>query len=137
MREQDPKKRIKNFDEVAMGYLAAEAIEEAKRCIQCKKPLCVAGCPVEINIPGFIQAIKESRFEDAVKIIKERNSLPAVCGRVCPQEDQCEKVCVLGRKKTAVNIGALERFAADYEREHKDKFPPPVMNGTPKGLKVA
>lgn len=119
MREQDPKERIKNFREVPYGYSRAEAVKEASRCLQCKNPPCVKGCPVEINIPKFILAIKEERFSDALKIIKETNNLPSVCGRVCPQEDQCEKLCILEKKGNPINIGSLERFAADYGRENK------------------
>jgi len=114
MRKQDSKTRIKNFDEVALGFGEEEAVAEAKRCLVCKKPKCVAGCPVEIDIPGFIVKIKERDFEGAVRILRDKNSLPAVCGRVCPQEDQCEKECSLGKKDRAINIGALERFAADW-----------------------
>jgi len=115
MKKQDPKERIKNFEEVASGFTEEEAVKEAKRCLMCKKPSCVAGCPVEINIPGFIKAIEKRNFDDALNLLKEKNSLPAVCGRVCPQEDQCEKMCLLGKKGKAINIGALERFAADRE----------------------
>ncbi len=115
MREQNPKERIKNFDEVALGYTEKEALNEASRCLICKKPLCVSGCPVEIDIPGFIKAIRERKFDEAAKVLKEKNSLPAVCGRVCPQEDQCEKMCVLGKKGKAIDIGTLERFVADWE----------------------
>jgi len=106
--------RIKDFEEVALGFNLEDAIEEAKRCIQCKNPKCVGGCPVEIDIPGFIRLIAAGDIEGAIKKIKEKNSLPAICGRVCPQEDQCEKVCILNIKGKSVAIGALERFAADY-----------------------
>jgi glutamate synthase (NADPH/NADH) small chain len=112
--KQGPKERIKNFFEVALGFSKKEAEEEAKRCLQCKEPLCVKGCPVEIDIPAFIKLIKEGEPEKALKKIKEKNALPAVCGRVCPQENQCEAVCVLNKKKIAINIGALERYAADH-----------------------
>lgn len=115
MKKQKVKDRIKNFDEVALGYSKKEAVEEAKRCLNCKKAKCVAGCSVEIDIPGFIMKIKESDFEGASRILREKNSLPAVCGRVCPQEDQCEKECILGKKDKPINIGALERFAADWK----------------------
>lgn len=118
MKKQDPKLRIKNFDEVALGYTEDKALKEAKRCLICKKPSCVAGCPVEINIPGFISKIKERDFEAAVRMLREKNSLPAVCGRVCPQEDQCEKECIMGKKGKPINIGSLERFAADWEIVH-------------------
>ncbi len=120
MREQNPKERIKNFKEVPYGYTKEEAIAEAARCLQCKTSPCVKGCPVEINIPKFILAIKEERFKDAIKIIKETNNLPAVCGRVCPQEDQCEKVCVLAKAGKPINIGSLERFAADWGMKNKN-----------------
>lgn len=119
MREQDPKIRITNFKEVPLGYSKEEAVAEASRCLQCKTHPCVTGCPVEVNIPGFIRAIKEQRFADAITIIKKTNNLPAVCGRVCPQEDQCEKLCVLGKAGTAINIGSLERFAADWARQER------------------
>ncbi|MDI3519708.1 MAG: glutamate synthase small chain [Caldanaerobacter sp.] len=113
MREQDPKVRIKNFDEVALGY-TEEAILEASRCLQCPNPTCVAGCPVHVRIPEFIKAITERKFEEAYKIITSTNSLPAVCGRVCPQEEQCEKNCILNRIGKPIAIGRLERFVADY-----------------------
>jgi glutamate synthase (NADPH/NADH) small chain len=108
-------KRRRNFDEVALGYSPDEAMREAQRCIQCKHPFCVEGCPVHVQIPQFIKLIAEGRFEDAAQKIKETNNLPAVCGRVCPQEEQCEARCVLNRKGQSVAIGRLERFAADYQ----------------------
>ncbi|MFH0860692.1 MAG: NADPH-dependent glutamate synthase [Candidatus Altiarchaeota archaeon] len=114
MREQEPEKRAKNFKEVALGYTPEEAVLEAKRCIQCGK--CVPGCPVGIDIPGFIKFIKEKKFEEACGRIKEDNCLPAVCGRVCPQETQCEELCVLGIKDEPVAIGRLERFASEYAK---------------------
>lgn len=117
MPEQEPKIRAKNFDEVTLGYSAETAIEEAKRCLNCKNPLCRQGCPVEVNIPAFIRHIKEGAFEDALTEIKTVNSLPAVCGRVCPQEGQCEKHCVLAKRGDSVAIGRLERFVADYGME--------------------
>ncbi len=106
---------IKNFFEVALGFSEEEAIKEASRCLQCKNAPCMKGCPVGIDIPAFIQLIKEGKRKEALAKLKEKNNLPAVCGRVCPQEDQCEAVCVLNKKKIPINIGALERFAADYE----------------------
>lgn len=112
---QDPKERIKNFFEVALGFSKEEAEKEAMRCLQCKEPLCVKGCPVEIDIPSFIKLIKEGKRKEALQKIKEKNNLPAVCGRVCPQENQCEAACILNKKKMPINIGALERYAADYE----------------------
>jgi glutamate synthase (NADPH/NADH) small chain len=115
MPKQTPWERVKNFDEVALGYPEPLAVEEASRCLQCKKPLCNQGCPVGIDIPGFIECIVEGNFADGVKKIKETNALPAICGRVCPQEEQCEKTCVLGHKKAPVAIGRLERFLADWE----------------------
>jgi len=111
---QDPQVRAHNFDEVALGYTQETAIEEAKRCLQCKKPLCITGCPVEVLIPDFIKKIAEGDFEESAKILKIKNSLPAVCGRVCPQEAQCESKCILGIKGESVAIGRLERFAADF-----------------------
>ncbi len=113
MPEQDPKERAGNFLEVALGYSAELAVMEAERCLQCKKPKCVEGCPVSVPIPEFVQAIKEKDFEKAIDIIKSRNLLPAVCGRVCPQESQCEELCIVGKKNEPVGIGRLERFAAD------------------------
>ncbi len=115
MPRQDPKVRAHNFDEVALGYSKELALQEASRCIECKKKPCVAGCPVEVDIPGFIGLIKREDFLGAIHKIKETNSLPAVCGRVCPQEDQCEKLCTLGIKGEPVAVGRLERFVADYE----------------------
>lgn len=115
MPEQDPKARAKNFDEVALGYGEEDAVAEANRCLSCKVPLCRKGCPVEIDIPAFIKEIKERNFDGAIKEIKKVNSLPAVCGRVCPQEEQCEKYCVLAKRGESVAIGRLERFAADYD----------------------
>ncbi len=119
MPEQAPSVRAKNFDEVPLGQNAETAQKEASRCIQCKKPLCVEGCPVSVDIPGFIKRIKDGDFTAAISKIWEKNGLPAVCGRVCPQEMQCEGKCVLGKKGDPVAIGNLERFAADYERKTK------------------
>lgn len=121
--EQDPIKRIKNFNEVALGYTKEQAIKEASRCLQCKKPSCIEGCPVEIDIPAFIKEIKNGDFDEAIKIIKDKNSLPAICGRVCPQETQCEELCVLSKKGEPVAIGRLERFAADWERKRGINIP--------------
>jgi len=114
MPEQDPKVRARNFDEVALGYSEEDAVAEADRCLNCKVPQCRKGCPVEVDIPAFISKIKEKDFAGAISKIKESNGLPAVCGRVCPQENQCEKYCVLAKKGESVAIGRLERFAADY-----------------------
>lgn len=113
-RLQDPAERIKNFLEVALGYTKEEALAEAKRCLLCKDPQCVKGCPVQIDIPSFIKLLREDKPQEALVKIKEKNNLPAVCGRVCPQEDQCEAMCILNKKKFPINIGALERYAADY-----------------------
>lgn len=147
LREQPPKKRIKNFNEVPYGYSPEEAILEAKRCLQCKKALCVSGCPVEIDIAGFIKAIAEGDFDKSIKILKDKNVLPAICGRVCPQEEQCEKVCTLSKVGEPVAIGRLERFIADWEAaQGKVKIPPPtpstgkkvaVVGSGPAGLTVA
>jgi glutamate synthase (NADPH/NADH) small chain len=147
MPEQPPEERKHNFDEVPYGYPPETAVVEATRCIQCKKPKCVEGCPVEIDIPGFIKLIAEREFAAAARKLKEANALPAICGRVCPQEDQCEKVCVTGIKGEPVAIGRLERFAADWEREHNlielPEIAPPtgkrvaIVGAGPAGLTVA
>lgn len=115
MPKQEPFERIRNFDEVALGFTEALAREEAGRCLKCKKPTCRKGCPVGIDIPAFIQCVSEGDFSSGIKKIKETNALPAVCGRVCPQEEQCESKCILGKKGGAVGIGRLERFLADWE----------------------
>jgi glutamate synthase (NADPH/NADH) small chain len=135
MPEQEPKVRAKNFDEVPFGYNPELAKLEASRCLQCKKPACVPGCPVSIDIPAFIEMILQEDFVGAARKLKEMNSLPAVCGRVCPQEDQCEKVCILGKKGEPVGIGRLERFAADFDRAHGEFIMPPMA--APTGKKVA
>ncbi|HUS89951.1 MAG TPA: NADPH-dependent glutamate synthase [Desulfosporosinus sp.] len=143
---QDPLVRAHNFDEVALGYTQETAVEEAKRCLQCKKPLCITGCPVEVLIPDFIKKIAEGDFEESAKVLKLKNSLPAVCGRVCPQEAQCESKCILGIKGESVAIGRLERFAADFgmkSREAKfEKVEPSgkrvaIIGGGPAGLACA
>jgi glutamate synthase (NADPH/NADH) small chain len=118
MKERSAAERVRDFEEVPLGYTASEAIAEAKRCLGCKNPKCVAGCPVEVDIPGFLKFMAMGDFESAVKKIKETNSLPAICGRVCPQEDQCEMKCIIGLKGEPVAIGNLERFVADWERSH-------------------
>ncbi|ADE37129.1 NADPH-dependent glutamate synthase [Methanohalophilus mahii] len=123
MPEQKPKERIGNFGEVALGYTEQQAVTEATRCLECNNPQCVAGCPVNIDIPGFVSQIKNKDFERAIGILKDSNALPAICGRVCPQEEQCEKFCVLGKKGDPIAIGRLERFCADYERGAGVKFP--------------
>ncbi len=147
MPEQEPAARVKNFTEVPTGYTAETAIAEAKRCLQCKKPSCMAGCPVDVDIPGFIRLVSEGRFIEAALKLKETNALPAVCGRVCPQEDQCEKRCILGKKGEPVAVGRLERFAADFERQAgKIAIPAPakptgkrvaVVGAGPSGLTIA
>jgi glutamate synthase (NADPH/NADH) small chain len=123
MPRQDPIERRSNFNEVALGYSHEQAINEASRCIQCKKPVCIAGCPVEINIPAFIKCIAQNDMEGAISEIKSMNALPAICGRVCPQETQCEEVCVLAKKGEPVAIGRLERYAADWELNNKGTNP--------------
>jgi len=135
MPKQEPFERIRNFDEVALGYTEKLARQEASRCLGCKKPFCVAGCPVAIDIPGFVKSIVEGNFAAGVKKIKETNALPAVCGRVCPQEDQCEKVCVLGKKGDPLAIGRLERFLADWEAGSGETERPEMAPAT--GRKIA
>jgi glutamate synthase (NADPH/NADH) small chain len=134
MPKQKPEVRRRNFNEVALGYAEEQAVAEANRCLQCPKPQCVQGCPVEIDIPAFIKLIREGKFDEAVKKVKEKNSLPAICGRVCPQEGQCQKFCVLGKVGDPVNIGRLERFVADWERARGVKV---SANALPTGKKVA
>jgi len=135
MPEQAPEARAKNFDEVPFGLSREAAIKEAERCLQCKKPSCVAGCPVEVDIPGFIKLLKEGEFAKSIRKVWERNALPAVCGRVCPQEIQCEEVCIVAKKGDPVAIGNLERFVADHERMHgKGELPP---KAEPTGKKIA
>src|SRR5210317_1262973 len=125
MPEQDPQVRARNFLEVPTGYTNKMAQEEAARCLQCKKPACVQGCPVGVDIPGFIDLVTKGDITAAIRNLWSKNALPAVCGRVCPQEIQCEGLCILGKKGEPVAIGYLERFAADYERAHgKGDLPP-------------
>ena len=121
VREQDPKVRATNFEEVCYGYNQEEAVTEAARCLNCKNAKCIEGCPVNINIPGFISKVKENDIEGAYEVISESSALPAICGRVCPQESQCESKCIRGIKGDAVSIGKLERFVADYALEHDIK----------------
>ncbi|MDP8228242.1 MAG: NADPH-dependent glutamate synthase [Candidatus Electryoneaceae bacterium] len=135
MPEQKPEVRKSNFEEVPYGFTDETAILEASRCILCKNPVCIEGCPVGINIPGFIKAIQQKDFPEAIRVLKADNALPAICGRVCPQEDQCEKVCVIGIKGEPVAIGRLERFAADWEREQGEVSVPDVA--PPTGRRVA
>jgi glutamate synthase (NADPH/NADH) small chain len=135
MAEQEPAVRARNFLEVPLGYGPETARKEAERCLQCKNPGCVTGCPVGVDIPGFIRHIKEGEFTKAIRNLWAKNSLPAVCGRVCPQEIQCEANCILGKRGDPVAIGNLERFAADYERAHSSGVLPPKSEAT--GKKVA
>ena len=121
-QEQDPLERARNFDEVSFGFTPEQAVAEARRCLHCKKPMCVTQCPVSIKIPDFIAAVAREDFAEAARIIAEDSSLPAVCGRVCPQENQCEGSCILGHKGEPIAIGALERFVADWKREQKSDF---------------
>ncbi len=134
VREQDPKVRATNFDEVCLGYNKEEAMEEASRCLNCQNAQCVKGCPVSINIPGFVKEVKEGNIEKAYEVISESSALPAVCGRVCPQESQCEGKCIRGFKGEPVSIGKLERFVADYARENGIKPPAPAASN---GKRVA
>ena len=147
MPKQMPEERVRNFDEVALGYTEDLAVEEAIRCIDCKKQPCRTGCPVEVDIPGFIGRIAERDFPGAIQILKRWNALPAVCGRVCPQEEQCEKFCTIGKKHEPVSIGRLERFAADWEAAQGTaglpEIPPPtgksvaIIGAGPAGVTVA
>ena len=134
MPEQEPDVRNKNFSEVALGYTEEQAVDEAKRCLNCKNKPCVGGCPVHIDIPSFIKEMAEGRFEEAYSVISKSSSLPAVCGRVCPQETQCEQRCVRGLKGEPVGIGRLERFAADYHNKNSGEKP---KRPEPNGHKVA
>ena len=136
MPEQEPKARAKNFNEVPFGYTPELAQLEASRCLQCKKPKCIEGCPVEIEIPAFIKLISEGDFAGAARKLKERNALPAVCGRVCPQEDQCEKVCIVGKKDEPVAVGRMERFAVDWERTKGEVSIPEKAPATGKRVAV-
>ena len=134
VREQAPKVRATNFDEVCLGYNADEAMEEASRCINCKNAKCMQGCPVSINIPAFVHEVKEGNFEKAYQIISESSALPAICGRVCPQESQCEGKCIRGIKGEAISIGKLERFVADWARQNGIR---PAAPAEKNGKKVA
>ncbi len=136
MHRQAPKERAKNFDEVALGYDSDQAVREAKRCLQCRNSPCVGGCPVGINIPEIIKYVAEEKFPEAAALLKRQNALPAICGRVCPQEEQCEKLCLLGKLGEPVAIGRIERFVADWEAANKDLAglceltfePPPALH---------
>jgi len=143
--KQAPEERIHNFREVTQGYTEEQALAEASRCLTCPNPQCVKGCPVGVDIPAFIEFIKEQKYDEAIKKIKEKNSLPAVCGRVCPQEQQCQKTCVMGKKGEAISIGRLERFVADLELKKGVNVQPTFQTGRkiavvgagPAGLTVA
>ena len=135
VNHQDPSQRIKNFFEVALGLSPGDAKKEAERCLQCKNKPCMKGCPVEIDIPAFIQLIKVGKSDEALAKIKEKNFLPAVCGRVCPQENQCEEQCVLNKKNCPINIGALERYAADHGKVSDTRQPQVI--GRNSSVKVA
>jgi glutamate synthase (NADPH/NADH) small chain len=147
MPEQAPEVRVKNFAEVPFGYTAEQAQAEAARCLQCKRAKCMEGCPVGVAIPGFVGLVAKGQFAEAARLIKQTNCLPAICGRVCPQETQCEQLCILGKKGEPVAVGRLERFVADYERENGlIEIPPPapptgkrvaVVGSGPAGLAVA
>ncbi|MGM0530827.1 MAG: NADPH-dependent glutamate synthase [Bacteroidota bacterium] len=136
MPEQDEILRVNNFEEVPYGYTSELAMLEAERCIQCKNPKCVEGCPVNVDIPGFISLVAGGEFDEAAKLIKKDNILPAICGRVCPQEDQCEALCILGKKDEPVAIGRLERFVADYERERELVKAPVIERHNGKGIAI-
>jgi glutamate synthase (NADPH/NADH) small chain len=135
MPRQKPEARAKNYNEVALGYSWDQALAEAERCTQCPKHPCKSGCPVQVDIPEFILALRDNNMEEAVRILKSKNALPGVCGRVCPQETQCEEVCTLAKKGGQVAIGRLERYVADWEREHMGVRPP--QPAKPSGKKVA
>ena len=137
MAKQDPKTRGENFDEVALGYSAEQAKAEASRCLQCPKHSCIDGCPVEIDIPGFIKAVLDDNMPEAVRILKDKNSLPGICGRVCPQETQCEQTCSLVKKGAPIAIGRLERYVADWERANMGALTPRAEPPRPTGKQVA
>lgn len=136
MREQPPKERIKNYQEVPFGYSHEEAVLEAQRCLQCKNPVCIEGCPVEIDIKGFINFIAQKDFRSGINLLKEKNILPAICGRVCPQEEQCESKCIMGKKNEPVAIGRLERFLADWERNESETEIPKIPKWTKKKVAI-
>jgi len=135
MPKQKPEVRAHNFNEVALGYTEEQALTEASRCITCPNPQCVKGCPVELDIPAFVKLVKEKKYEEAIRKVKEKNSLPAICGRVCPQEEQCQKFCVMGIKGEPVSIGRLERFVADLELQ-KGVTAPSVSDSTAKKVAI-
>ncbi len=138
MPHQEAAQRVKNFSEVALGYSEEQALLEASRCLDCKKPTCIEGCPVEVDIPVFIKYLKEKDYQRAIDTIKEKNNLPAICGRVCPQENQCEKYCIVGKKQAPVAIGRLERFVADWEirQPFKQQEKDTIKNGKSKKVAV-
>ena len=135
MPKQDPEIRSQNFGEVALGYTPQLAVEEARRCLQCKKPLCVPNCPVQVSIPEFIQAVAQGDFALGARILKQKNALPSVCGRVCPQEEQCEGTCALTRRGGQIAIGRLERFLGDWDAAQAEVKLPDIPS--PSGKKVA
>lgn len=137
MPRQDPKARGKNFNEVALGYTDEMAVQEASRCIQCPKRSCIEGCPVNVDIPEFIKAVREGNMEEAVRVLKSKNALPGICGRVCPQETQCEEVCSLGKKGAPIAIGRLERYVADWELKHGSNPKVSISLLPPSGKKIA
>jgi glutamate synthase (NADPH/NADH) small chain len=137
MPRQEPKARARNFNEVAQGYTWDMALQEAVRCIQCPKHPCISGCPVNVDIPDFIKALQDNKMPEAVRILKSKNALPGVCGRVCPQESQCEEVCTLAKKGAPIAIGRLERYVADWEREHRNETASSPNPTPPTGKKVA
>jgi glutamate synthase (NADPH/NADH) small chain len=137
MTKQDPKTRGKDFNEVALGYSAEQAKAEASRCLQCPKHPCTDGCPVEVDIPGFVKAVLDDNLSEAVTILKDKNSLPGICGRVCPQETQCEQSCSLAKKGAPIAIGRLERYVADWERTNMGALNPKTVTPKPTGKKVA
>jgi glutamate synthase (NADPH/NADH) small chain len=140
MPEQDPAARIRNVNEVPLGFTEEQAVAEANRCLQCKNAPCVKGCPVAINIPAFIKLISERKYRESIQVIKESSILPAVCGRVCPQEEQCQEPCTVGKSlksvDLAVQIGKLERFVADWEMAQNDAESPAIMPRTGKRIAV-
>src|SRR4030042_460577 len=137
MPKQEPLVRAKNFNEVALGYNIKQATEEASRCIQCKKAGCMVGLPVGVDIPQFIAAVRDGNMPEAVRALKGKNSLPGICGRVCPQETQCEQTCNLAKKGAPVAIGRLERFVADWELAHSTSLNPQIERAVPTGKRVA
>jgi glutamate synthase (NADPH/NADH) small chain len=137
MPRQDPKVRARNFNEVALGYTHEMALKEATRCIQCPKRPCIDGCPVNVDIPEFIKAVRDNDMPESVRIMKGKNALPGICGRVCPQETQCEQVCTLAKKGAPIAIGRLERYVADWEREHSSELASSPNLPPPTGKKVA